>query len=61
MAVRLPLSAATALADVVSLGNQSCETWTAHNQMQGGLGLLYQQWAFGFLSAVSYDGPATTH
>ena len=30
----------------------------SNNPMQGGLGLLYQQWVFGFLSGVSYDGPS---
>ena len=54
----LMASSTAALADMIGLGNQSCETWAANNPMQGGLGLLYQQWVFGFLSGVSYDGPS---
>jgi hypothetical protein len=58
VAVSLVVSSTAASADMIGLGNQSCGAWAANSPMQGGLGLLYQQWAFGSLSGVSYDGPS---
>lgn len=42
---------------MVGLGNQICATWTANPLVTGGVGLLYQQWIFGFLSGVSVADP----
>ena len=42
---------------MTGLGNQTCEAWTANPVSGGGLGLLYQQWIFGFLSGVSFADP----
>jgi hypothetical protein len=47
---------ASAESHMIGLGNQTCATWTA-NPPIGGVGLLYQQWALGFLSGVSYADP----
>ena len=41
----------------MGLGNQNCRTWIANPASGGGLGLLYQQWIFGFLSGVSFADP----
>jgi hypothetical protein len=38
---------------MIGLGNQTCETWTVNPPIEG-VGLLYQQWALGFLSGVTY-------
>jgi hypothetical protein len=52
----LMISSAEALAEthIAGLGNQNCEAWTANPVSSGGLGVLYQQWLFGFLSGVSF-------
>jgi len=42
---------------MIGLGNQTCATWTANPAATSGLGQLYQQWALGFLSGVSYADP----
>jgi hypothetical protein len=42
---------------MIGLGNQTCATWTANPLATSGVGLLYQQWALGFLSGVSYADP----
>ncbi len=43
---------------LVGIAAQSCETWTANRPTSGaGLGLLYQQWLFGFLSGASFADP----
>jgi hypothetical protein len=42
---------------MIGLGNQTCATWTANPLATSGLGQLYQQWALGFLSGVSYADP----
>ena len=41
----------------LGLGNQRCGTWTANAPPMGGLGQLYQQWIFGFLSGLRYADP----
>jgi hypothetical protein len=41
---------------MIGLGNQTCATWTANPPIEG-VGLLYQQWALGFLSGASYADP----
>jgi hypothetical protein len=48
---------AASRAAMVGLGNQDCGTWTTNNPAKGGLGLLYQQWMFGFLSGASRADP----
>jgi hypothetical protein len=48
---------AAARAAMVGLGNQDCGTWTSNNPANGGLGLFYQQWVFGFLSGASRADP----
>ena len=54
----LMISSATPRANTVGLGGaRDCGTWTRDNPAQGGLGLLYQQWVFGFLSAASHADP----
>ena len=51
----LMISSAEALAQGdMGLGNQRCGAWIATPPSDGGVGLLYQQWVFGFLSGVSY-------
>ena len=52
----LIISSAEALAGTnIGLGNQRCGAWVENNpSISGGVGLLYQQWVFGFLSGVSY-------
>ena len=42
---------------MIGLGNQTCGTWTANPVAASGVGLLYQQWALGFLSGVSFADP----
>ena len=42
---------------MIGLGNQTCGTWTANPVATSGVGQLYQQWALGFLSGVSYADP----
>jgi hypothetical protein len=39
---------------MIGLGNQTCATWTANPPATSGVGQLYQQWALGFLSGVSF-------
>ena len=46
-----------ARAGMVGLGNQDCGTWTTNNPASGGVGMLYQQWVFGFLSGASRVDP----
>jgi hypothetical protein len=48
-----------ALADqhMIGLGNQTCGTWTTNPPATSGVGQLYQQWAFGFVSGVSFADP----
>ena len=41
---------------MIGMGNQTCATWTANPPIEG-VGLLYQQWALGFLSGASYADP----
>ena len=55
----LTISSAEALAESnIGLGNQRCGAWIENNpSTSGGVGLLYQQWVFGFLSGVSYADP----
>jgi hypothetical protein len=50
-------SAGAVAATMVGLGGQSCQTWTTNTPAQGGVGLLYQQWVFGFLSGTSNADP----
>ena len=52
----LIISSAEALAETnIGLGNQRCGAWIENNpSISGGVGLLYQQWVFGFLSGVRY-------
>jgi hypothetical protein len=52
----LIISSAAARAETnIGLGNQRCGAWVENNpSTSGGVGLLYQQWVFGFLSGVSY-------
>ena len=47
---------ASAESHMIGLGNQTCATWTANPPIEG-VGLLYQQWALGFLSGASYADP----
>jgi hypothetical protein len=56
----LMIGCADAFADshVVGLGNQTCGTWTANPTVAGGIGLLYQQWLFGFVTGVSVADPS---
>jgi hypothetical protein len=56
LTVSLIISSAGALAETnIGLGNQRCGAWVENNpSTSGGVGLLYQQWVFGFLSGVSY-------
>jgi hypothetical protein len=58
-ALVLMIAATEAVAEtrLVGVAGQSCATWTANPPSGGGLGLLYQQWLFGFLSGVSYADP----
>ena len=59
-ALVLTAAATEAVAEthLVGVAGQSCQTWTANPPTSGGgLGLLYQQWIFGFLSGVSYADP----
>jgi hypothetical protein len=55
----LVIGSAEARADMpaLGLGNQRCGTWTANNPANGGIGLLYEQCIFGFLSGVHYADP----
>ena len=55
----LVIGSADAFAEshMIGLGNQTCATWTANPAATSGLGQLYQQWALGFLSGVSYADP----
>src|SRR5271165_5076667 len=55
----LAISSAAARADMPGLGfgNQRCGTWTANNPAEGGVGLFYEQWIFGFLSGIRYADP----
>jgi hypothetical protein len=55
----LVIGSTEALADmpILGLGNQRCGTWAANNPAMDGLGLLYQQWIFGFLSGIRYADP----
>jgi hypothetical protein len=39
---------------IIGLGNQTCATWTANPSATSEVGQLYQQWAPGFLSGVSF-------
>jgi hypothetical protein len=39
---------------IIGLGNQTCATWTANPSATSEVGQLYQQWALGFLSGVSF-------
>jgi hypothetical protein len=48
---------AAARAAMVGLGNNDCGTWTSNNPANGGVGLFYQQWVFGFLSGASHADP----
>ena len=49
---------AVAQPHLIGLAGQSCETWITNRPASGGaLGVLYQQWIFGFLSGVSYADP----
>ena len=51
-------SEAVAQPHMIGLAGQSCATWTANRPTSGGgLGLLYQQWVFGFFSGASYADP----
>jgi hypothetical protein len=53
----LIISSADALGEPnIGLGNQRCGAWVENSPSTtgGGVGLLYQQWVFGFLSGVSY-------
>jgi hypothetical protein len=56
----LPVYPLEALAEVhmIGLGNQTCATWTANPPATSGVGQLYQQWAFGFVSGVSFADPS---
>jgi hypothetical protein len=56
----LMIGCADAFADshIVGLGNQTCGTWTANPTAAGGVGVLYQQWLFGFVSGVSVADPS---
>jgi hypothetical protein len=39
---------------MIGLGGQRCGAWTANiSSDSGGVGLLYQQWIYGFLSGLS--------
>ena len=40
---------------MIGLGGQRCGAWTANSSPTagGGVGLLYQQWIYGFLSGFS--------
>ena|SRR5215472_5496397 len=62
LTVSLMISSAEAVAQtpMIGLGGQRCGAWTADNSATGGggVGLLYQQWIFGFLSGVSYADQA---
>lgn len=42
---------------MLGLGGQSCGAWVANNPTSNpsGIGLLYQQWMFGFLSGAIYS------
>ncbi len=42
---------ALAQTPMIGLGGQRCGAWAANNG--GGVGLLYQQWIYGFLSGLS--------
>ena len=55
----LVIGSADAFAEshMIGLGNQTCGTWTANTVATSGVGLLYQQWALGFLSGVSFADP----
>jgi hypothetical protein len=44
-------------AAMVGIGNNDCGTWTFNDPAKGGVGLLYQQWVFGFLSGASRADP----
>jgi hypothetical protein len=48
---------AASRAAMVGIGNNDCGTWTSNNPTQGGVGLFYQQWVFGFLSGASQTHP----
>jgi hypothetical protein len=48
---------AASRAAMVGLGNNDCGTWTSNNPANGGVGLFYQQWVFGFLSGASRVDP----
>jgi hypothetical protein len=58
LAASLVICSAEAFAEshMIGLGNQTCATWTANPPIEG-VGLLYQQWALGFLSGTSYADP----
>ena len=48
---------ALAQAHMVGLGGQTCGAWTANSpSISGntGIGLLYQQWVFGYLSGIGH-------
>ena len=55
----LIISSAEALAGTnIGLGDQRCGAWIENTpSTSSGVGLLYQQWVFGFLSGVSYADP----
>jgi len=61
IAAVLIVSAAGASAEsrFAGLGSQTCGAWTANSPTRagGGIGLLYQQWVFGFLSGISFADP----
>jgi hypothetical protein len=49
---------ASAETHMVGAASQSCETWMANAPTSGaGLGLLLQQWIFGFVSGDSFADP----
>ena len=45
--------------NMAGLGGQKCGTWTANgaSAASSGIGMLYQQWIFGFLSGVVFTDP----
>ena len=49
---------AIAQTPIIGLGSQRCSAWTANSSASGGgVGLLYQQWIYGFLSSSAERDP----
>ena len=53
----VPVTKALAQTPMIGLGGQRCGAWTANGSADGGVGLLYQQWIYGFLSSSAERDP----